>query len=387
MVIIPEIKPTISEKNAKGFTVIELIVAVAVTAVLSGMLLLISTEVLETQEQSSEELERQQIAHFVLDQIQEDLQCALFRNDGNIWMAISFLKKEDNSGEWISSINDKPYQESFRIVESEWTGDSLGKDNSDNLGQGPFEESRFGIAGAWLRFFTQSPELDRDAKNNGAARAISYQIVRYGLSSSPDSSKRYHLFRSDVSAKNTFLAGYNLDPELDEAGKGYGKNASTRSLDDKDPNTPRIPSLIVNPIIPENSQYNPTAFSLSSNIIDFGIRAYHLEKNSFGSGDYFQIFPSIDVMTPGTIFQEPYFATSHPNYHKISVNGAASPTFYLFPDVVDVMIRVISQDGARILEDFEEGRLPETEAMSWWSIAEEHSKVYFRRIKIYGSGI
>jgi len=386
MVTTLKVNPSISAKKARGFTVIELIVAVAVTAVLSGMLLLISTEVLETQEQSSVELERQQIAHFVLDQIQEDLQCALYRNDGNIWMAISFLKK-DNSGEWINSINDKPNQESFRIVESDWPSNIFDQDNVDNLGQGPFEESRFGIAGVWLRFFTQSPELDRNAKNNGAARAISYQIVRQGLSSSSDSSKRYHLFRSDVSAKNTFLAGYNLDPELEEAGKGYGKNASTRSLDTNEPNTPRIPSSIVNPIIPENSRYNPTAFSLSSNIIDFGIRAYHLEKNRFGSGDYVQVFPPIDIANPGTIFLAPYFATSHPNYHEISVNGTVDPTFNLFPEVVDVMIRVISQEGARILEDFEEGRIPETEEITWWSIAEEHSKVYFRRIKIYGSGI
>ena len=69
-------KPT----NTKGFTVLELIVAVSVTAVLSGMLLLISNQVLETKSKSTAELERNQLAHFVLDQIQEDLQCALFRN-------------------------------------------------------------------------------------------------------------------------------------------------------------------------------------------------------------------------------------------------------------------------------------------------------------------
>ena len=91
-------KPT----NTRGFTVLELIVAVSVTAVLSGMLLLISNQVLETKSKSAAELERNQLAHFVLDQIQEDLQCALFRNDGNIWMAISLLNDNSNSGgSWI----------------------------------------------------------------------------------------------------------------------------------------------------------------------------------------------------------------------------------------------------------------------------------------------
>ena len=50
--------------------------------------------ILKLRNNLQEELERQQIAHFVLDQIQEDLQCALFRNDGNIWMVLVFLKKK-----------------------------------------------------------------------------------------------------------------------------------------------------------------------------------------------------------------------------------------------------------------------------------------------------
>ena len=57
------------------------------------------------------------------------------------------------------------------------------------------------------------------------------------------------------------------------------------------------------------------------------------------------------------------------------------------PDVVDVMVRVLSEEGARILENYESGSFPNTEEVDWWSIAEEHSKVYFRRIKIYGSGL
>ena len=69
--------PVLRSSHPKGFTVLELIVAVTVTAMLSGMLLLISNQVLETQSRASAELEHNQIAHFVLDQIQEDLQCAL----------------------------------------------------------------------------------------------------------------------------------------------------------------------------------------------------------------------------------------------------------------------------------------------------------------------
>lgn len=372
----------VSKSKLRGFTVLELIVAVSVTAVLSGMLLLISRQVLETQSVSSAELERNQIAHFVLDQIQEDLQCALYRNDGNVWMAMSLLNESDNSGSWIEpkkSSFAKPPLNSLRIIESDWPSDALQDAEIDSLGQGPFAKSRFGLAGTWLRFFTQSPELDPQAKGDGAARAVSYQIIRYGITGSSNSRKRYHLFRSDVSAKNTFEAGYNLHPENDS---WYGSDASNISVDPNFLGTPRVPSTLINPVIEEGGDYLPTSFSLATNIIDFGIRAYHLEKNSFGTGNLVQIFPPIDQDSPGNLLAEEFLATSHIPYQVIT-----DPTFYLFPDVVDVMVRVLSEEGARILESFENGDFPNMEEVDWWSIAEEHSKVYFRRIKIYGSGI
>lgn len=372
----------LSKSKLRGFTVLELIVAVSVTAVLSGMLLLISRQVLETQSVSSAELERNQIAHFVLDQIQEDLQCALYRNDGNVWMAMSLLNESDNSGSWIESKKSsfaKPPLNSLRIIESDWPSDALQDAEIDSLGQGPFAKSRFGLAGTWLRFFTQSPELDPQAKGDGAARAVSYQIIRYGITGSSNSRKRYHLFRSDVSAKNTFEAGYNLHPENDS---WYGSDASNISVDPNFLGTPRVPSTLINPVIEEGGDYLPTSFSLATNIIDLGIRAYHLEKNSFGTGNLVQIFPPIDQDSPGNLLAEEFLATSHIPYQVIT-----DPTFYLFPDVVDVMVRVLSEEGARMLESFENGDFPNMEEVDWWSIAEEHSKVYFRRIKIYGSGI
>ena len=369
----------VSKSKLRGFTVLELIVAVSVTAVLSGMLLLISRQVLETQTVSSAELERNQIAHFVLDQIQEDLQCALYRNDGNVWMAMSLLNESGNSGSWIEPKKAKSPLNSLRIIESDWPSDALQDAEIDSLGQGPFAKSRFGLAGTWLRFFTQSPELDPQAKGDGAARAVSYQIIRYGITGSSNSRKRYHLFRSDVSAKNTFEAGYNLHPENDT---WYGSDASNISVDPNFLGTPRVPSTLINPVIEEGGDYLPTSFSLATNIIDFGIRAYHLEKNSFGTGNLVQIFPPIDQDSPGNLLAEEFLATSHIPYQVIT-----DPTFYLFPDVVDVMVRVLSEEGARILESFENGDFPNTEEVDWWSIAEEHSKVYFRRIKIYGSGI
>ena len=367
--------------RTQGFTVIELLVAVSVTALLSGMLLLISTQVLETQSKSTSTIETNQIAQFVLDQVQEDLQCALYRNDGNVWMTISLLNDNENSGSWVNpaiSSNGKSQIDSLRVVGSDWPSEELTDSEIDALGQGPFLESRFGVAGCWLRFFSQSPELDPNAKNHGSARAIGYQILRYGLTGSPSSRAKYQLFRSDVSARNTFEAGYNLHPN----DGGYNSSASLTSLDPSDLGTPRIPSSITNPIVTDGTDYSPTSFSLASNIIDFGIRAYHLEENSFGTGNLVQIFPPIDISSPGNLLAQEFMATSYNTYQTLN-----NKTFYLFPDVMDVMVRVLSMEGARLVEAFENGSVPSTDNLNWWSIAEEHSEVYIRRIKIYGSGL
>ena len=88
---------SINEKK-KAFTVLELLVAVSVTALLAGMLLNITSQVVQTQTQASGNLETNQVAQFVLDRIQEDLQCAIFKNDGNVWMAAEILQSTDNSG-------------------------------------------------------------------------------------------------------------------------------------------------------------------------------------------------------------------------------------------------------------------------------------------------
>jgi len=95
-----------------------------------------------------------------------------------------------------------------------------------------------------------------------------------------------------------------------------------------------------------------------------------------------QIFPPIDINSPGNLLSEESFATSYKPYQTLT-----NENFYLFPNIVDVMVRVLSMEGSRLLEAFESGSVPSSENFNWWSIAEEHSEVYIRRIKIYGSGI
>ena len=77
------------------------------------------------------------------------------------------------------------------------------------------------------------------------------------------------------------MAGFNLHPE-----DGNYKNSGT--------NGPREAQNIINPIFQANSDESPTGFSIANNVIDFGIRAYLIEKNSKGTGYLRQIFPRLD---------------------------------------------------------------------------------------------
>ena len=138
-------------KHLRGFTVLELLVAVSVTAILAGMLLNITSQVVKTQTQASGDLETSQIAHFILDRMQEDLHCAVYKNDGNVWMAASILEDKDNSGSWIEASYGKPTAESLRITPSDWSdgpNDLITQANNQlNL-----EDSRFGTGSTFFAF-------------------------------------------------------------------------------------------------------------------------------------------------------------------------------------------------------------------------------------------
>jgi type II secretory pathway pseudopilin PulG len=354
-----------------GFTVLELLVAVSVTALLAGMLLNITSQVVSTQTQASGDLETNQVAQFIFDRIQEDLHCSVFRNDGNVWMAAKILEDTTSSGSWKDASVPKSTSESLRIIPNDWTdgpNDPIAEANN----QLSLINSRFGVAGTFFRFFTLAPELDPDSTNTGGARAVSYQIVRHGLTASSTSRPRYQLFRSDVSAVETFNAGYDLHPTSGSYIQGS--------------NGVRKPANIKNPIM-DGTSGSSTDFSLASNIIDFGIRAYLIEKNSFGTGNLKQIFPDINASTGGASPPYEYLATSNLTYR-----ASGKPNrLYAFPEVIDVMLRILTTEGALAISAFEEGLIPAPKGISveeyWWELAEKNSEVYIRRIRIFPTGI
>ena len=85
---------------------------------------------------------------------------------------------------------------------------------------------------------------------------------------------------------------------------------------------PQEAQNIINPIFQTNSGDSPTGFSIANNVIDFGIRAYLIEKNSKGTGYLRQIFPRLDSKN----HQYEYLASSHYDY-QVDTNQDFSMPF------------------------------------------------------------
>jgi hypothetical protein len=210
-------------------------------------------------------------------------------------------------------------------------------------------DARFGLSGAWLRFVTTNVETD-----GSLPVAVSYQIARRPVSgailAANPAEVRYTLFRSAVSTAGTFSTGNDVTVP------GYGSTSAT-------PANSRNPRTLMNP----NS-----VDALATNAVDFGVWLYVRDE---GSGNLRRIYPADnDDLT-----------------HAARDLGAA-PDARRFPEVADVMVRILSDRGAMLLAEMENGsghvtRPPgyASDAEWWWGIVETHSRVHVRRIALRGT--
>ena len=189
-------------------------------------------------------------------------------------MALSILNESGNSGSWVEAFKTsfaKSPLNSLRIIDSDWPTGALQDSEYDALGQGPFHKSSSELPVFGYGFSHNHPNLT--LKQMEMVQLGQSLIKSFDTGSLVPllQEKDIIFFRSDVSAKNTFEAGYNLHPDNEG---GYGINTSNISVDLNSPNTPPTSlSTIINPIIEEGTDYPATSFSLATNIIDFGIRA------------------------------------------------------------------------------------------------------------------
>ncbi len=177
---------------------------------------------------------------------------------------------------------------------------------------------KFGATASWLTVAS-----NQGFEDPGGIYAVSYQLKR--ITSTLGDFPCYALMRSEVSARNTFAVGFDVKSGGYSSG-GFDSGALWS------------PSIM---------RYPNENHVLLENVIDFGIRAYRRDRNS---GVWSQIFPNPERNT--------------------SINQK--------PDLVVVMLRVLSEVGAERIENIEQGRIHE----DWWKSAQGNSQIVTRSVII-----
>lgn len=354
-----------------GFTIIELLVAVGVTAVLVSLMVAITINLLNAWNRSSGQLGANASARLILDQLSQDLNGAIFKRDGNVWLAATLQDNQTGAGDtdmatanWSTGVNVKPDDDDGSML---LTGDT---------GVNSIADFRFGQAGVWLRFFTTPPGANDDTLEEvSAPRAVAWQIVRRQLGSAAATAQySYHLFRSetrpfavddtgtttvDEGDDNVFAVGYNL----------FMADGGTGSIGYNRGNAVAVGNV--------GNIRRPTADQLIGvDVIDFGIKLY--ERNA--AGNLVEVFPGA---TPPASAPFTYAATSSTSK---TLTGSGTITRG-FPVEAEVLVRILTPEGARLIAAFEAGNIVRSPDFAndddfWWDLATKHSKVYTRRVEL-----
>ncbi|HWA86228.1 MAG TPA: prepilin-type N-terminal cleavage/methylation domain-containing protein [Opitutus sp.] len=180
--------------KARGFTLVELLVAVVITLVLAGIVLSVTVSTLNGWRRTQDSFTTGSQATLVLDYLERDLHSAVFKPDGQSWLAIDLDYPVTTHG-WLSSGVSKP-----DVL------DCLPLDGSRPM----LGDARFGRTGAWLRLVTNDAPTTSDST---LPVVVSYQVVRRALNNATPvdaANVRYSLFRTVVDGAATFSGGYHV---------------------------------------------------------------------------------------------------------------------------------------------------------------------------------
>lgn len=334
-------------KRLEAFTLVELLVALGLTALIVGFTLAVSERMLASWSRQNSMLAGRAAARLIFDRLASDLQSALGGDDGRVWLAATILDHPGNSGIWISSPREKP------------RGAAAG---SLRLGPPQLREDRFGQAGVWLRFFTTGRAMRAAVSGEGeqnlpAPVAVAYQLIRRSAEKAGWEGKgRYLLHRSEVrpaaavGRPGTMETGFDLDP--DNVSSAYMQaSAGNDGTQIGDP-------LAI--IRPENPDY-----VLAENVVDFGVRLYRRSDEG-----------RLELIFPLTGHDTVHLARTPP---KPRGSGPE-----MFPSAVEVMVRILTEDGARQLATLEGdagAKIPRParfgdDADWWWSVVNANSEVF-----------
>ena len=342
-----------------GFTLIELLVAVGITVMLVTLMLTIISNVLGGWNRSSGTLTSGNQARVVLDQLSADLQGAIIKKDSNVWFAATVLPDavNQNGSVWTAQGDAKPSGSASLVIPA-----------SSTTPTPDLTTYRFGRSGVWLRFFTTVPDVNSttDVSTLSAPRAVSYQMLRKNIGSGQ---YRYQLYRAEVrpgaqpdakgTAKDnsTFNMGYDLF--MASSKTGYNK-----ADDDMAGNAGNVRK-------PTGSQL------IANNVVDFGVRLWD---------------SSSKVIFPTSTSQKGIAVTSNTDVKNDAAEGSVAVTIGSYPVAAEVFVRILTDEGARLLTSYELGQISRPADVSsddeyWWRLVEANSQVYTRRIEIKSTSL
>lgn len=329
----------------RGFTLLELLVAVTITLVIAGLMLTVTINVLNLWRRSQAGHTQATTARQVFDLLEQDLQSAIRRREAGCWLAADILDSPgslSNHGWLLGAGPMKPAGGgSLRPLPAPVAG-----------GKWLLQNARFGLSGIWLRLVATNVE-----SGGSLPAVVAYQIARRPVAGDPRPANpaaiRYSLYRSVIGNADTFALGYDVtaaayaSPTNNPAGAGSTAYRAARN--------------VMNP-----SQAN----LLGSNVVDFGCWLY--------------------VRNPDRTLLRVYPAGPDDVSHQATGTSTASDTRY--PEVADVLLRILTEEGATLVEAIEAGRVPRppaygTDAAWWWDVVESHSRVFIRRIEIKGGAL
>lgn len=329
--------------DRKGFTLLELLVAVGITLAIAGLMLAITANILSLWRRNLAAHAQAVTAKQVLDLVEQDLQSAIHRRDGGRWLAADIIDTTAglaNHGWLLGPGPMKPADGgSLRVLPA-----------PDASGVAQLRDARFGLSGVWLRFIATNIE-----SGGSLPTAVAYQLARRPVTGAPLASNaapvRYALYRSAISNAETFA---NPDG-YDVTAAAYGSPSNTP------PGAYRQSRNVANP---------SHANVLASNVVDFGCWLYVRDA----TGELQRIFP----------------ASAGDESHQAVGGSVSSDT--RFPEVVDVLVRILSEEGAAQVEAMESGRVVRPPAFAndaewWWSVVEANSAVFVRRVEIKGRAL
>lgn len=303
----------------KGFTLIEMVVALAITAVIGYLFVSIGRDFVRAWDHIGDTVSRETEARAALDWIARDFESAFFQEGTRVMFAVDVLDDENNSGKWeTGGAALRPSSSGFDTVNHE-----------------------YGWAGCWVRLFTASPTLN----------AVGYQVIRSTMKDTtpPTFTPRYMLYRNAALVKDT------IDKELDLA------NAVAY---------PAATGDVVNPI---------RSNILAVNVVDFGVRLYVYEADPTTDPSDVDAPDGLRLIFPADGASRLVTDIGTAADHR---GSTFTGTVYgnRYPDVVEVYMRVLSENGADLISDMEETG----ENALWEEVVANNSRLYRRYIVVRG---